>query len=84
VLLAEAKIGLALFCPVTSRVKVCPFEEALPEGSGVIWVVLVDQLKSLDWCARKAKLIERSSSEVLAMVTSRILPLLIPDNAATL
>lgn len=76
----NAKVGLALFCPVTSRVKGYPFEVALPEGSGV---VLADQLKSLDWRARKAKLIERASSEVLAMVTARILPLLVPDNADT-
>jgi len=40
-------------------------------------------LKSLDWRARKAKLIERASSDVLAMVTARVLPLLVPDNAAT-
>ena len=80
----NAKVSLALFCPVTSRVKGYPFEVALPEGSGVIGVVLADQLKSLDWRARKAKLIERASSEVLAIVTSRILPLIIPDNAAPL
>jgi mRNA interferase MazF len=59
------------------------FEVALPEGSGVIGVVLADQLTSLDWRARKARLIARPSSEVLAMVTSRILPLLVPDNTAT-
>ena len=80
----NGKVGLALFCPVTSHVKGYPFEVALPEGSGVFGVVLSDQLKSLDWRARKAKLIERASSEVLAMVTARILPLLVPDNAATL
>jgi mRNA interferase MazF len=56
----------------------------LLEGSGVVGVVLADQLKSLDWRARKAKLIERASSDVLAMVTARILPLLVPDNPATL
>jgi mRNA interferase MazF len=80
----NAKVGLALFCPVTSRVKGYPFEVVLPECAGVIGVVLADQLKSLDWRARKAKLIERASSEVLAMVTARIFPLLVPDNAATL
>lgn len=79
----NAKVGLALFCPVTSRVKKYPFEVALPEGSGVVGVVLADQLKSLDWRSRKAKLIERASPEVLAMVTARILPLLVADNAAT-
>ena len=80
----NAKVGLALFCPVTSSVKGYPFEVVLPEGGGVIGVVLADQLKSLDWRARKAKLIEAASSEVLAMVTARILPLLVPDNASTL
>ncbi|NBU73233.1 MAG: endoribonuclease MazF [Bacteroidetes bacterium] len=79
----NAKVGFALFCPVTSRVKGYPFEVALPNGSGVVGVVLADQLKSLDWSARKAKLIERASVDVLAMVTARILPLLVPDNAAT-
>lgn len=80
----NGKVGLALFCPITSHVKGYPFEVALPEDSGVIGVVLADQLKSLDWRARKAKLIERASSDVLAMVTSRVLPLVVPDNAATL
>ena len=80
----NAKIGLALFCSVTSRVKGYPFEVALPEGIGVVGVVLADRLKSLDWRARKAKLIKRASSDVLAMVTARILPLLVPDNAANL
>ncbi len=80
----NAKVGLALYCPVTSRVKGYPFEVGLPEGGDVVGVVLADQLKSLDWRARKAKLIERASSEVLAMVIARILPLLVPDNAATL
>ena len=79
----NAKVGLALFCPVTSRIKGYPFEVALPEGIGVVGVVLADQLKSLDWRARKAKLIERASPEVQAMVTARILPLLIPNDAAT-
>ena len=80
----NTKIDLALFCPVTSRVKGYPFEVALPEGSGVVGVVLADQLKSFDWRARKAKLIERASADVLAMVTARILPLVIPYNFATL
>jgi mRNA interferase MazF len=80
----NAKVGLALFCPVTSRIKRYPFEVPFPEGGDVVGVVLADQLKSLDWRARKTKLIERASSEVLAMVTARILPLLVPDNAATL
>lgn len=67
-----------------SRARGYPFEVALPEASGVAGVVLADQLKSLDWRARKAKLIEPASSDVLVMVTARILPMLVPDSAATL
>jgi mRNA interferase MazF len=80
----NGKVGLGLFCLITSRAKGYPFEALLPEGSGVAGVVLADQLKSLDWRARKAKLIERASPEVLAMVTARLLPLLDPDAVTTL
>lgn len=84
VLLTDAKIRLTLFCPVNSRLKGYPFEVALPGGSGVTAVVLVHQPKIFDWRAKKGKLIERASSEVLAMVTPRILPPLVPGSAATL
>jgi mRNA interferase MazF len=46
--------GLALMCPVTTRVKGYPFEVILPAGSEVEGVVLADQLKNLDWRARRA------------------------------
>lgn len=48
-------MGLLLACPVTSQVKGYPFEVALPEGLPVSGVVLSDQIKSLDWKARKAQ-----------------------------
>ena len=47
------KVGLALFCPVTSQVKGYPFEVRMPEGHPVSGVVLSDQVKSLDWRARR-------------------------------
>lgn len=78
------KVGLALFCPVTSKIKGYPFEVQLPDGSAVSGVVLADQLKSLDWRIRKVKFIERTSSAVIAMVTARVLPLLEPHTPATL
>jgi len=80
----NGKVGLALFCPVTSAIKGYPFEVQLPDGSAVRGVVLSDQLKSIDWRSRKVKFIERTSSDVLAMVTARVLPLLEPDTPATL
>ena len=47
-----------------------PSEVELPDGYAVSGVVLSDQLKSLNWRTRKAKLIERVSSDVVAMVIS--------------
>jgi mRNA interferase MazF len=69
---------------VTSKIKGYPFEVKLPDGSEVSGVVLSDQLKSLDWRSRKVKFIERASSDVMAMVTARLLPLVEPDTPATL
>ena len=48
------KVGLALFCPITSHVKGYPFEVHVPQGYAVSGVVLSDQVKSLDWRARRA------------------------------
>ena len=52
----NAKVGLALLCPVTSHAKGYPFEVQVPEGYPVAGVILSDQVKSLDWRARKAEL----------------------------
>ena len=80
----NGKVGLALFCPVTSRIKGYPFEVQLPDGSPVSGVVLSDQLKSLDWRSRKVKFIERAPSDVITLVTSKLLALLEPDTSCTL
>lgn len=80
----NGKVGLALFCPVTSRIKGYPFEVQLPDESAVSGVVLSDQLKSLDWRSRKVKFIERAPSDVFALVTAKLLALLEPDTSSTL
>ena len=65
----NGKVGLALLCPITSRAKGYPFEVALPPDLPVGGVVLADQVKSLDWRARRAQLAGRlpdaTSAEVL-------------------
>jgi mRNA interferase MazF len=53
----NAKVGLAILCPVTNQVKGYPFEVTLPPGSLVTGAVLSDQVKSLDWRSRQAELI---------------------------
>src|SRR5438552_15502873 len=50
----NGRVGLALFCPITSQVKGYPFEVPIPAGSSVTGVVGADQVKSLDWRGRKA------------------------------
>ena len=49
------KVGLALFCPVTSKRKGYPYEVEIPPGQPIDGMILSDQLKSLDWRARKAE-----------------------------
>ena len=49
------KVGLALFCPVTSQVKSYPFEVLVPAGLKVQGAILSDQIKSLDWRVRRAR-----------------------------
>ena len=49
------KVGLVLLCPITSRRKSYPFETPLPKGLKVEGVVLADQIKSMDWQARRAE-----------------------------
>ena len=72
------KVGLALFCPISSRVKGYPFEVALSEGGKVDGVILSDQMKSLDWRARKASRFDRATDDVVQEVTGRILTLVDP------
>ena len=68
----NSKVGLALFCPITNQIKGYPFEVLLPDGLKVAGAILSDQIKSLDWRARKARHIgrvpQRTIDEVLAKI----------------
>ena len=70
------KSELALVCPITSRVKKYPFEVPLPVGLAVSGMVLADQVKSLDWSARRAEFIANPGRELLDDVLGRLAPLL--------
>jgi mRNA interferase MazF len=69
------RVGLGLFCPITSRVKGYPFEVLLPEGLKARGAVLSDQIKSLDWRVRRAKRFAKAPSQVIDEVLSKILTL---------
>lgn len=64
----NARIGLALFCPLTSQIKGYPFEVPVSAGSSVSGVVLCDQIKSLDWRARQAEFICKVPEDVTVKV----------------
>jgi len=66
------RVGLALFCPITSQVKGYPFEVALPDGLAVTGVVLADQVKSLDWRARQCARICAISEQLVVQVLRRL------------
>ncbi len=66
------KVGLALFCPITGQVKGYPFEVLLPPKFKVTGAVLSDQIKSLDWRARKAKRIGPAPKQVTKEVLAKI------------
>ena len=72
----NGRTSLALCCPVTSQVKGYPFEVALPAGGRVQGVVLADQVRSLDWQARKATYLDALPAPALAQVLARARALL--------
>jgi mRNA interferase MazF len=75
------RVGLALFCPLTSQVKGYPFEVVLPPGLKAQGAILSDQVKSLDGRVRKAKLLCRVPREVLHETLARVLALIDPERA---
>lgn len=67
--------SLALFCPITSRARGYPFEVPLPPGAAVSGVVLADQIRSLDWRARRARFIAAAPRHVVDDVLALLAPL---------
>jgi mRNA interferase MazF len=63
-------------CPVTSRARGYPFEVSLPSHLDVTGVVLSDQIKSLDWRARRADIACRAPKSVIDEVLGKLTTLL--------
>jgi len=70
------KVGLAIFCPITSREKGYPFEVKLPKFSKVKGVILSDQMKSLDWQSREAKFVEKTDLATVTTCLKKVMVLL--------
>jgi len=74
--LYNKKVGLALVCPITTQVKGYPFEVVIPEGLEARGVVLVDQVKSVDWKARRARFCCTVPTTVISEALRKLTPLL--------
>ena len=61
------KVGLAIFCPITSHEKGYPFEVKITEQK-IQGVILADQVKSLDWKKREAEFIAKAPVNVVGDV----------------
>ena len=65
------KIGLALFCPITSHIKGYPFEIVLNDHS-ISGCILSDQIKNLDWKQRNCSFIEKAAAEEIESAVHNI------------
>ena len=69
----NGKTGLMLCCPMTTQIKGYPFEVRIAGDTDS--AVLADQVKSLDWRVRRAKLKGRISAVELAEVRAKVMAL---------
>jgi mRNA interferase MazF len=72
----NGKVGLAILCPLTNQIKGYPFEVLVPPCLSVTGAILADQVKNLDWRARKAELICSLPRRTVAEVLQKVLTLL--------
>jgi mRNA-degrading endonuclease toxin of MazEF toxin-antitoxin module len=61
-----------MYLQITSKTKGLSFEVPLLEGTQTKGVVLADQIKTLDWKARKVKFIESVSQDLIEEVQAKL------------
>jgi len=71
----NGKTGTMLCCPMTTQIKGYPFEVVI-HAEGISGAVLSDQVKNLDWRARKATPKGKATIEELDEVRAKIAALL--------
>jgi len=68
----NGRVGLMVCCPITTRSKGYPFEVLIKNNLKVSGVILADQVKSLDWKARRAKKKGRISEDELSETLNKL------------
>ena len=61
---------LAVVCPITSRVRASSFDVAVPAGLKVYGFIRVDQIKCLDWQARRAVFEDEMPDDIVEEVST--------------
>jgi len=67
----NAKIRLALCCPITSKIKGYPFEVKVSFGK-INGAILSDQVRNLDWRARQSEKIDQADSKIIDKVIQNL------------
>jgi mRNA interferase MazF len=57
--------GLAIVCPITNTNRRIPFHLPVPSASSLTGFVMVEQVKSVDFNARKAKFVEKAPAQLV-------------------
>jgi mRNA interferase MazF len=70
------RVGLAVVCPITSRIKGYPFEVEVRDVAPIAGAILVDHVRSVDWRARRAEPAGRTPPDVLDEVVAKLRPLI--------
>lgn len=70
------RMGFVFVCPISNTQRRNPFYVQIPEGETITGVVMVDQLRSLDYRARNALFISKCPESIFQEVLRRISPIL--------
>lgn len=70
----NARTGLMVCCPMTTKIKGYPFEVIIQAAQGS--VVLADQVRNLDWRVRHAKFKGLASADELSDIKQKVAALI--------
>jgi mRNA interferase MazF len=62
--------GWCIACPITNTRRGYPFHVAIPDGAAATGFIMVEQVKSIDFRARKAKPLGKAPNAVIDEVLS--------------
>lgn len=68
---------LAIVCPTTNQKRDNPFEVEIPDGLKVTGVILVNQIRTVDWSFRNVEIIDHLTDYQLLKVQSLIAKLIL-------